>query len=114
MFTIPERQIYQFTDGETIKSVDPIEAYLSMLDCGLDWESELESLAAGNHKNMRAIVDAARKAFGVSVFESKDDGTCEGFTDAQVIALMEDFATYLSGLKKTPDPSQTSLVCLVE
>ena len=111
MFTATDRQIYEWHDGDKKRVADPIKCHLAMMDGKLDWEVEIEKITSEDFSTLRPVIDKAREMFGAEELSVDENGGIHGLTDLQVVHLLQDFAGYLSSLKKTTENSAPSLVC---
>ncbi|MCC7424822.1 MAG: hypothetical protein IT428_31510 [Planctomycetaceae bacterium] len=101
------RAIFRFWDGQRDRLADPMVIHRSLLEHGeFNWETTPALIDVDNDKissdALRITADATRKAFGVPELI---DG---GLTETELLQLLVQFSLYLSSLKKSISPPQTS------
>lgn len=108
MYSVEERQIFRFFDGEKERGIDPIatfRAFVSQPD--FDYQADVGLAETGDLQATARVLAAARAAFKVSEF-SEDNGQQSGMLDSEVIATMKAFGSFISSLQKKTESTLTS------
>jgi hypothetical protein len=103
------RQIFRFSDGTRARYADPIAIMRAMASHPkLNLEVHLEQLASDQPELQNdasaIVVEATREIFGVEAFS---DANRDGLTETETIDLLNQFLTYVDGLKKNGNGQPT-------
>jgi len=98
------RSIFTFWDGSQKRVVDPLTVWRALrADKNFDPERDLEGIRQDDEESLMVTLAAVRGAFSVRSFENG------GLTEAETLALLAAFVSYIGEVKKNISPPPTSL-----
>lgn len=101
---------YEFNDGKSIRSLDPINLLLSLeADKELLLYRHPKLAREGNKEAIKICVNAVQNCFGVVPYS---DPKLSGLTVSEMLDLLESFLVYCELQKKSTNDSQKSPVSM--
>lgn len=111
IYSVTQRNIYCYFDGNKKVYCDPIALWKRLMDNGPELSIKIKvafSQSKGNIQAHTQLVEQVREAFGVKPFRVNPDGTSEGLTEVETVDLLNHFLTYVGGVKKNSSGSPTT------
>jgi hypothetical protein len=108
VYSLSDRSIYKYFDGEKLVSVDPMVLYKKLQavrpELNLDIKLANSVLLKWEEKSKahNAMIKKIRDIFVLKSFEEN------GLTETESVELLDHFLVYCEGVKKNSSPSQTS------
>ncbi len=114
VYTLEDRSIYSYSDGEKIVKADPMPLYKAVMDVGPSLSVDLKVSTSTLMKNEdkgkahQSLLGSIRSIFNLKPFQQTEDGKMVGLTEIETVEVLDHFLSYCHELKKKMKPNVTS------